>query len=155
MDTRFTLRASLLIAALFTLPVTQAANTPEAEHSVALHRCEAKVGDDRALCTEAVEQDWKAHHPELAAQAAAVRGAGYDAALKKCDPLVGDDRARCTEAARQEWPVLARPADKMPQDGAAKQRQARYTAELAKCEPKVGDDLALCTEAAKQAFGPR
>ena len=157
MTPMFLLRTTLLAATVL-LPMLPASAMTSAEYEVAIHKCDPLVGDPRALCTEAVQQqreiDRKAQQRASGTTPAPRRPAAYTAAMKECRKLVGDPQALCSEAAKQKWPLPA-PVDTRPKDAATLQRDADYAVAMRQCNLLAGSDQAVCTEEAKLKFDRR
>jgi hypothetical protein len=153
MNKLLTLGAAMLVAAVL-LPVAQAAPMTRADYDAAIRKCDPLVGDPRALCTEAVEQQWKtdSRRSRQTDGSRRQRPADYYVAMKKCKALSGSDQAVCSEAAKLKWPLPPK-VDTTPKDAATVRRDADYAIAIQQCNTLVGDPQALCTETAKQKFG--
>ncbi|WP_338414770.1 hypothetical protein [uncultured Sphaerotilus sp.] len=153
MNKLFTLGAAVLIAAAL-LPVAEAAPMTRADYDAAIKKCNPLVGDPRALCTEAVQQQWQieSRRNRPADSSRRQRPADYYVAMKKCKALSGSDQAVCSEEAKQKWPLPPK-VDTAPKDAATVRRDADYAIAIQQCNTLVGDPQALCTETAKQKFG--
>lgn len=181
MNNTFTLKASIVIAALFALPLAHAATMTKADYKASESRIKAEYKADKIACGSLAgnakdickEQAQGKEEIALAELEFGYTGkaedqhhimkvkaeAAYDVAEEKCDDLAGNAKDVCIQEAKAvETKALAdAKADKKVgaamTESADDKRDANYKVAAEKCDALAGDAKASCMSAAKVKFG--
>ncbi len=181
MNTTFSLRASLVVAALMALPAAHAASMTKAEHDTSKSRiesdykaakaaCDSKSGNAKDVCQEeakaaekvaladlkyAYTGDAKDHNKLMETKAETA----YDVAKEKCDDLSGNakdvcvQQAKATEAKAKADAKMGKQIGEAKTDATADKRDADYKVAKEKCDALAGDAKSSCMADAKARFG--
>lgn len=181
MNTHFNLKASLVLAALFCLPVAQAALSSNDDYKASKNRIDAEYKAEKAACSPlssnakdvCVEQA-KAREKIANAEVeyahtgtssdnnklvVARAEAAYAVAKEKCDDKSGNDKDICVkEAKAAETKILAdvkmgKKIDSAMQADLKAQRDANYKVSMEKCDAFAGDIKATCVNKVKATYG--
>ena len=181
MNNRFKLKASLIVAALFVLPLAQATPMAKADYSAAKTRlsadykaakaaCASLSDNAKDVCVEEAKAKEKVARAELeygytgktADQnkvMVAKAESSYAVAKEKCDDLAGNPKDVCVKEAKAvEVKALAdaklgKKIGEAKMDAAEDKQDANYKVAAEKCDALAGDAKASCMAAAKMKFG--
>jgi hypothetical protein len=181
MNTQFTLKASLVLAALLCLPVAQAALTSKDDYKANKTRINAEYKAEKAACSSmsgnakdiCVEEAKAREKVALAEGEFAHTGTtsdsnkvviakaetAYEVAKERCDDKSGNDKDVCVKEAKAiETKALADMKLSKKIDTAVKadvqtKRDADYKVSIEKCDAMSGDAKASCVATAKATFG--
>lgn len=181
MNTQFNLKASILLAALFCVPVAQAAMTSNDEYKANKTRiaadyksekaaCGAMNGNAKDICVEeakgrekvALAEGEYAHTGSLADSKKVIIAkaeSNYAIAKEKCDDRSGNDKDVCVKEAKAvEAKILAdvklsKKIDSAVKDDVQTKRDADYKVRVEKCDSQSGDAKASCVANAKASVG--
>ncbi len=176
-----TLKISLLLAALFVLPVAHAQVMSKVDYKAAKERISATYKSDKSACASlaanakdvCVEQaratekvaraDLEYSHTGKAADRNKARVAKaestYAVAKERCDDLAGNPKDVCVKEAKAiEVSALAdarmgKEIGEARRDAASDKLDAEYKVAIEKCDALAGDANASCVMAAKSSFG--
>ena len=176
-----TLQHSLIVAALFALPMAQAATMAKPDYTAAKSRIGAEFKTAKAACgsLSANAKDIciaEAKAKEKVARAELEYGytgkakdqnkvvvvkaeSAYAVAKEKCDDMKGNDKDVCVKQAKAvETKALAdakmgKQIGEAKTDAAQDKRDADYKVAAEKCDAMSGDPKAACMTAAKAKFG--
>lgn len=183
MNTTFTLKATLVAAAMLALPLAQAANLGKADYDAGKTRIEASYKSDKVacdaltsnakdICIEEAKAKEKIARAELEyshtakpadqAKLMVVKAeAAYAVAKERCDDMAGNAKDICVEQAKAtETKALAdarmgKQVNEATRDASDKKRDADYSVASEKCDAMAGDAKSDCMAAAKAKFGKR
>lgn len=181
MNKTFTLKASLILAAMLAVPFAQAANISKDEYKAAKTRisaeekaekklCDSQSGNAKDICVEEAKAKEKIAMAELeyshtGKQADAEKipvakaKAMYEVAKERCDDKAGNDKDLCVkEAKATETKALAdaklsKKVGEAKSDAVTDKRDADYKVAAQKCEALAGDAKTACVADAKMKFG--
>jgi hypothetical protein len=181
MNTMFSLKATLVTAALLALPLAQAANSSKAEYTAGKTRidadyktaqaaCSSRADNARDICLEQAKAKQKIAHAELEyghsgkpADQTKVKVAkaesAYAVAKEMCDDKAGNAKDVCVEEAKAVEAKALADARMGQQIGEAEtkagdaRRDADHNVANEKCDALAGDAKADCSAAAKLMFG--
>ncbi len=181
MNMRFTIKHSLVVAALLALPIAQAATMAKAEYKADKTRISADYKADKAacaslaanakdVCIEQAKAKEKVARAELEYSYSgkatdqnkilvAKAESTYAVAKEKCDDLAGNAKDVCVKEAKAvEVKALAdakagKEIAEVKKDAAQDKRDADYKVAAEKCDALAGDAKAGCITAAKAKFG--
>lgn len=181
MTKRFTLRATLVVAAAFALPWAHAAVTTKADYDAGKARIEADFGTAKAacaglagnrndICLEQAKGKEKVARAELefahtakpadgAKVAVARADADYAVARERCDDTAGNVKDVCVQEAKAAQTKAMANAKLGEEVGASNRdandaaRDADYKVATEKCDALAGDARTSCVAAAKAKFG--
>jgi len=181
MNTTFTLKASLIVAAMLVLPLAQAASMAKADYKASKTRISADYKADKAACASFADNAKdicleEAKAKEKVARAELEYGhtgksadrnkvlvakaeSAYAVAKEKCDDKSGNDKDVCVKEAKAiEVKALAdarmgKQIGEAKKDAAEDKLDANYDVAVQKCEAMSGDAKASCIAAAKARFG--
>jgi hypothetical protein len=181
MNTHFNLKASLVLATLFCLPVAQAALTSKddykanktrigAEYKAEKAACGPMSGNAKDVCVEeakgrekiALAEGEFAHTGTTSDSnkvTVARAEAAYAVAKEKCDDKSGNDKDICVKEAKAiEAKALAdvklsKKIDSAVKDDVQTKRDADYKVSIEKCDALAGDAKTSCVATAKATFG--
>ena len=181
MNPSFNFKTTLLIAALMSFPVAQAASMAQADYQAAKSRisadhdadkiaCGSLAGNAKDICKEEASGKEKVGLAELeyryTGKAAdhnklmeAKAEAAYEVAKEKCDDLAGNKKDVCVKQAKAvEAKALAdakleQKVGEAETDAARAKTDADYKVAAEKCDALSGDSKAGCLSAAKARFG--
>ena len=181
MKTSFNLKASLVVAALLSLSVAQAATISKAEYKADKTRISADYKADKAACAaltanakDICVQEAKAKEKVARAELEysysgkpadqtkvlmAKAQSAYAVAKEKCDDKAGNDKDVCVKEAKAVETKALEDAKMGKQIGEAKKeatednRDADYKVAVEKCDALAGDAKTSCVAAAKAKFG--
>lgn len=175
------IKATLVIATLFALPVAQAASMAEADYKAAKIRinseykaektsCGSLAGNVKDICEEEAVGKEKVSLAELEYSYTgkpadhnklmkAKAEAAYEVAKEKCDDLAGNPKDVCVKEAKAvETKALAdakldKKISEASVDASQTKTDADYKVAAEKCDVLAGDAKAGCMSAAKARFG--
>jgi hypothetical protein len=181
MNTTFTLKASLIVAAMLVLPLAQAASMTKADYQASKTRISADYKADKAacasfadnakdICVEEAKAKEKVARAELeygySGKSAdrnkvlvAKAESAYAVAKERCDDKAGNDKDVCVKEAKAiEVKALAdarmgKQIGEAKKDAAEDKLDADYNVAAQKCDALAGDAKASCIAAAKARFG--
>jgi hypothetical protein len=181
MNKSFTLKASLVVAAMLALPVAQAATMTKADYTAGKARigsdykaakatCAALAGNGKDVCIlEAIARQNVASaeleygytgKPSDQNKVLVVKAeSAYAVAKEKCDDLAGNSKEVCvTEAKAVETKALAnakmgKQIGEATTDAEVTKRDADLKVATEKCDAMAGDAKANCVAVAKARFG--
>jgi len=181
MNTTFTLKASLIVAAMLVLPLAQAASMAKADYKAGKTRISADYKADKAACASFTDNAKDICLEEAKAKEKVARAdleygysgksrdrnkvlvvkaeSAYAVAKEKCDDKSGNDKDVCVKEAKAiEVKALAdarmgKQIGEAKKDAAEDKRDANYDVAVQKCEAMSGDAKASCIAAAKARFG--
>ncbi len=181
MNHTHTLKASIVIAALFALPLAHAATMTQADYKASESRikseykadkiaCGSLAGNAKDICKEEAEGKEEIALAELEYRHTGkaedhnnlmkVKAeAAYEVAEEKCDDLAGNAKDVCvTQAKAVETKALAdakldKKVSAAMTESADDKRDANYKVAAEKCDALAGDAKANCMSAAKMRFG--
>jgi hypothetical protein len=181
MNTTFTLKASLIVAAMLVLPLAQAASMAKADYQASKTRISADYKADKAacasfadnakdICVEEAKAKEKVARAELeygySGKSAdrnkvlvAKAESAYAVAKERCDDKAGNDKDVCVKEAKAiEVKALAdarmgKQIGEAKKDAAEDKLDADYNVAAQKCDALAGDAKASCIAAAKARFG--
>jgi len=181
MNTTFTLKASLIVAAMLALPLAQAANMGKADYKAGKTRISADYKADKAACASFADnakdicvEEAKAREKVARAELeygysgksadrnkvlVAKAESAYAVAKEKCDDKSGNDKDVCVKEAKAiEVKALAdarmgKQIGEAKKDAAEDKLDADYNVAAQKCDALAGDAKASCIAAAKARFG--
>jgi hypothetical protein len=181
MNTTFTLKASLIVAAMLVLPLAQAASMAKADYKASKTRISADYKADKAACASFADNAKdicveEAKAKEKVARAELEYGysgksadrnkvlvvkaeSAYAVAKEKCDDKSGNDKDVCVKEAKAiEVKALAdarmgKQIGEAKKDAAEDKLDADYNVAAQKCDALAGDAKASCIAAAKARFG--
>jgi hypothetical protein len=181
MNKHFTLKASLVVAAMLGLPLAQAATISQADYKAGKTRISADYKTDKAacapltanakdVCLEEAKAKEKVARAELEYSytgkakdqtklLVAKADSGYAVAKEKCDDKAGNDKDVCVKEAKAiQTAALAdakagKKIHEARKDAAQDKRDADYKLAVEKCDAMSGDAKASCVAAAKAKFG--
>jgi len=181
MNTTFTLKASLIVAAMLALPLAQAASMAKADYKAGKTRISADYKADKAACASFTDNAKdicleEAKAKEKVARAELEYGhtgksadrnkvlvakaeSAYAVAKEKCDDKSGNDKDVCVKEAKAiEVKALAdarmgKQIGEAKKDAAEDKLDADYNVAAQKCDALSGDAKASCMAAAKARFG--
>ena len=181
MNKTFTLKTSIVFAALLALPLAQAATMSKPDYKAAKTRIGADYKADKAacasfsanakdVCIEQAKAKEKVSRAELeygytakpadqtkilVAKAETI----YSVAKEKCDDKAGNDKDVCVQEAKSVEVKALADAKMGKQIGEAKtdasdaKRDADYKVAAEKCDALTGDAKGACIVSAKARFG--
>jgi hypothetical protein len=181
MQHAFHLKASLIVAAMLTLPMAQADNLSKDEYKSGKTRisadykagktlCDAKADNAKDVCVEEAKAKEKvalaeleyAHTGKATDQNKVLvtkAETAYQVAKEKCDDKSGNDKDVCVKEAKAvqtkalaEAKVGMKVGD-VKRDATAEVRDADYKVAVEKCDAMSGDAKASCVNSAKAKFG--
>ncbi|MCV2360606.1 MULTISPECIES: hypothetical protein [Roseateles] len=181
MNTQFKLKATLVLAALFCLPVAQAALSSNADYKASKTRIDADYKAEKAACAamsgnakDVCHEEAKAHEKVALAEAefahtgstsdsnkviTAKAESAYAVAKEKCDDKSGNDKDVCVKEAKAiEAKALAdvklsKKINSAVKDDVQTKRDADYKVSIEKCDSMSGDAKSNCVASAKATFG--
>lgn len=181
MNQPFSVKASLIVAALLVLPTAQAAAMSKADYKADKTRISADYKADKAacaslaanakdICIEEAKAKEKVARAELEysytgkpkdqTKVLEVKAkSAYAVAKEKCDDKAGNDKDVCVKEAKAVETKALADAKMGKQIGEAKKeasedkRDANYKVAVEKCDALAGDAKASCIAAAKTKFG--
>ncbi len=181
MTPSFNFKASLIVAALLSFSVAQAATLPKADYKAEKTRISAEYKVDKAacapmkdnakdVCVEEAKAKEKVARAELeysytgkAADQTKVLEAkaksAYAVAKEKCDDLAGNPKDVCVKEAKAVEVKAMADAKMGKQIGEAKgeatddKMDANYKVAIEKCDALTGDAKTNCVSTAKAKFG--
>jgi hypothetical protein len=181
MTKTFTLKTSLVVAALLALPLAQAANINKADYSAGKTRisadykaakaaCDAFKANAKDVCVAEAKAKEKVALAELefsysgkpADQTKVLETkaqTAYAVAKEKCDDKAGNDKDVCVkEAKAAEVKGLAdakmgKQITEAKKDATADKRDADYKVAAEKCDALAGDAKNSCIASAKAKYG--
>lgn len=177
----FTLKASLITAAILALPMAQAAALSKADYKIDKQRISATYKLDKAtcdsfkdnakdVCVEEAKAKEKVGKAELEFNytgkakdgnkvLVAKAESAYSVAKEKCDDLAGNAKDVCVKEAKAvEAKALAdakmgKEISMAKKDAAATKNDADYKVDIEKCDSQTGEVKTLCISTAKLKFG--
>ena len=181
MNKHFSLKASIVIAAVLAVPMAQAGTMTKAEYTATKTRigadykadkaaCASQAGNAKDICVEQAKAKDKVALAELEyaytgkpsdwnkVQVAKAESA-YAVAKEKCDDQAGNAKDVCVKEAKAvEVKALAdaklgKKIGEARKEAADDKRNADYKVAAEKCDAMVGDAKASCIAAAKANFG--
>lgn len=181
MNTTLTLKHSLIVAALFALPVAHAATMAKADYAAAKSRISADVKADKGACgsmtanakdvclEEAkakekvaraeLEYGYTGNAKEQNKVLVAKAETAYAVAKEKCDDMKGNEKDVCVKQAKAvEVKALAdakmgKQVAEAKTDAVQDKRDADYKVAAEKCDGLAGDAKTACMADAKARFG--
>ena len=181
MNTHFSFKASLVVAAMLGLPLAQAATMSKPDYKAGKDRISAAYKADKAacapltanakdICVEEAKAKEKVARAELEYSytgkpkdqtklQVAKAESSYAVAKEKCDDKKGNDKDVCVKEAKAvEVAALAdakmgKKIGEAKKDAAQDKRDADYKLAVEKCDAMSGDAKASCVAAAKAKFG--
>ena len=181
MTTSFKLKASLVVAALLSLSVAQAATISKAEYKADKTRISADYKADKAACAaltanakDICVQEAKAKEKVARAELEysysdkpadqtkvlmAKAQSAYAVAKEKCDDKAGNDKDVCVKEAKaveikaQADAKMGKQIGEAKKDATEDKRDADYKVAVEKCDALAGDAKTSCVAAAKAKFG--
>ena len=181
MNTQRALKHSLIVAALFALPLAQAATMARPDYTAAKSRISADVKADKAacapmtanakdICVEEAKAKEKVARAELeygytgkakdqTKIPVAKAESAYAVAKEKCDDLKGNDKDVCVKQAKAiEVKALAdakmgKQIGEAKTDAAQDKRDADYKVAAEKCDALAATAKTACMTDAKARFG--
>jgi hypothetical protein len=181
MKTSFNLKASLVVAALLSLSVAQAATISKDEYKASKTRnsadykadkanCAALAGNAKDICVEEAKAKEKVARAELeysysgkAADHTKVlvvkANSAYAVAKEKCDDQAGNAKDVCVKEAKAVEVKALADAKMGKKIGEAKKEasddkmDANYKVAVEKCDALAGDAKTSCVTATKAKFG--
>jgi len=181
MNKIFSLKASLIVAAMLVLPMAHAATMTKADYTATKTRigadyksdkaaCASLAGNAKDICVEEAKAKEKVARAELEygytgkagdrnKVAVAKAESAYAVAKEKCDDKAGNAKDVCVKEAKAvEIKALAdaklgKEIGAAKKDAAADKRDADYNVAVEKCDALAGDAKASCIAAAKTKFG--
>lgn len=181
MKTHFNIKASIVLAALFCLPVAQAALSSKDDYKASKTRIAADYKAEKAACApmsgnakDVCVEEAKAREKVALAEAefahtgttsdankvtVAKAESSYAVAKEKCDDKAGNDKDVCVkEAKAAETKILAdvkmgKKIDSAMQDDVKTQRDANYKVSIEKCDALAGDAKSSCVANVKATYG--
>ncbi len=181
MNTRFNLKASILVSSLlafspaFSAPISKAdfnqgKSRISAEYAAAKAGCKDLSANAKDICMEEAKGKEKVARAELQYSYSEKPGdlvkvgesrakAAYEVAKEKCDDLAGNAKSVCVKEAKAiETKALvdARTAGKISEtrkEGAKEKLDADYKVAAEKCDALAGDAKASCVASAKAKYG--
>ena len=181
METSFKLKASLVVAALLSFSVAQAATISKAEYKADQTRisadykadkaaCAALVANAKDICVQEAKAKEKVARAELkysySGKAAdqtkvlmAKAKSAYAVAREKCNGQAGNAKDVCIKEAKAVETTAVADAKMGKKIGAAKKEatddktDANYKVAVEKCDALAGDAKTSCVAAAKAKFG--
>jgi hypothetical protein len=181
MNIFFTLKASLVVAAMLMLPMAQAATMTKADYQAGKTRISTAYKADTAacaplsanakdICIEEAKAKEKVARAELEygytgkssdqnKVSVAKAEWAYAVAKEKCDDKAGNDKDVCLKEAKAiEIKALAdakmgKKIGEAKRDATEDKRDADYKVAVEKCDAMAGDAKANCIAAAKAKFG--
>jgi hypothetical protein len=181
MMTPFSGRHSLIVAALFALPLANAATMSRADYDAAKTRisdeykvddarCTAMSGNSKSICSQEAKGTEKVARADLEysftgtprdqrrAQVARVDST-FAVAKEKCGLKAGNENDVCIQEAKAEQSKamaeikLGHQVNAAKAENADERRDADYKVALEKCDAAAGDAKDNCIAAAKLRFG--
>jgi hypothetical protein len=177
----FTLKASLITAAILALPMAQAATMTKADYKLDKQRISATYKLDKAacdplkanakdVCVEEAKAKEKVANAELEFSytgkaddgnkvLVAKAESAYAVAKEKCDDQSGNAKDVCVKEAKAvEVKALAdakmgKEINTAKKDAATDKKDADYKVDIEKCDAQAGDAKSLCISTAKLKFG--
>ena len=181
MNTHFTLKASLVVAAMLVLPLAQAATMTKGDYKAGKTRiseaykadkaaCAPRAANAKDICTEEARGKEKValaeleygytgkttdHNKVLVAKAES----NYAVAKEKCDDKAGNDKDVCLKEAKavmtkaQADAKAAQKGTEARMDANKDKRDADYKVAAEKCDAMSGDAKDSCVKAAKARYG--
>ena len=181
MTKTFTLKTSLVVAALLTLPLAQAANINKADYSAGKTRisadykaakaaCDAFKANAKDVCVAEAKAKEKVALAELefsysgkpADQTKVLETkaqTAYAVAKEKCDDTAGNDKDVCVKEAKAAEvkgladAKLGKDVAEAKTEATADKRDADYKVAVEKCDAMAGDAKSACVASAKAHFG--
>jgi hypothetical protein len=181
MNTSFNLKASLIVAALLSFSVAQAANLTKAEYKAEKTRISAEYKADKKACDalkanakDICVQEAKAKEKVALAEREfnytgkaadqtkvleAKAKSAYAVAKEKCDDLSGNAKDVCVKEAKAVQAKaladlkLGQKVGAARTDAMADKRDADYKVAVEKCGALAGDAKTSCVANAKMSFG--
>jgi membrane-associated HD superfamily phosphohydrolase len=153
MNTSRNFKASLIIAALLSFSVAQAADLTKAEYKAAKAQISADYKADKDACDEL-----KANAKDICVAQARAKSA-YAVAKEKCDDQEDNAKDVCLKEAKAVETKTLADAKMSKQIGEAKKEasedksDANYKVAIEKCDAMTGDAKTSCVAAAKSKFG--
>jgi hypothetical protein len=181
MKTLFSLNTSLIVAALLSLPMAQAATISKDEYKTTKDRisadykadkkaCDAMEGNAKDICVQEAKAKEKIAKAELQYSHSgkpvdqrkiieAKADGAYEVAKEKCDDLKGNDKDVCMQEAKAAKTKALADA-KMntdirdaKKDAANDRRDADYKVAAEKCDAMAGEAKTQCIANAKARYG--
>jgi len=180
MTKTLTLKTSLVVAALLTLPLAQAATISKADYSAGKTRisadlktakaaCDAFKANAKDICVEEARAKEKVALAELEFAYSgkpddqtkvleAKAKSAYAVAKEKCDDKAGNDKDVCVQQAKAvEVKALAdakmgKQIAEAKNEATADKRDADYKVAVEKCDAMTGDAKNACIASAKARF---
>ena len=181
MTKTFTLKTSLVVAALLALPLAQAANINKADYSAGKMRisadykaakaaCDAFKANAKDVCVAEAKAKEKVALAELefsysgkpADQTKVLETkaqTAYAVAKEKCDDKAGNDKDVCVKEAKAVEvkgladAKLGKDVAEAKTEATADKRDADYKVAVEKCDAMAGDAKSACVASAKAHFG--
>lgn len=181
MNTIFTLKATLVAAALLALPLAHAANLSKADYDAGKTRieadyksdktaCDVRAGNAKDICVEEAKAKEKVARAELEYSHTAKPAdqtrlmvvkaeSAYAVAKERCDDTAGNAKDVCVKQAKAtETKALAdarmgKQVGEAATDASDTKRDADYSVASEKCDALAGDAKSDCVAAAKAKFG--
>ena len=181
MTTSFNLKASLVVAALLSFSVAQAATLTKPEYKAEKTRISAEYKADKAACASlkdnakdiCVEEAKAKEKVALAEREYSYTGkaadqtkvlqakakSAYAVAKEKCDDQTGNPKDVCVKEAKAvEVKALAdakmgKQIGEAKTEGASDKMDANYKVAIEKCDALTGDAKSSCVATAKAKFG--
>lgn len=181
MNKLFSIKSSLVVAAMLALPAAQAATMTKADYKAGKARigtdykadkaaCETLAGNARDICVEEAKAKEKVGRAELEyghtnktsdgyKLRVAKAESAYAVAKEKCDDKAGNVKDVCiTEAKAIETKALTdaklnKDIGEAKKDAAADKRDADYKVAAEKCDVMSGESKDNCMTAAKVKYG--
>lgn len=181
MNKHFTIKASLILAAMLAVPMAQAANISKDEYKASKTRisaeekaekklCDAQSGNAKDICVEEAKGKEKVAMAELEYSHSGKQSdaekipvakakAAYAIAKERCDDKAGNDKDVCVkEAKATETKALAdakmsKKVGEAKTDAVEDKRDAEYKVAAEKCDAMSGDAKTACVANAKAKFG--
>ena len=181
MNKHFSFKASLIVAALMSLPMAQAATMDKAQYGAAKDRisteykadkaaCGSMSGNAKDICVQEAKGKEKVARADLefgytgkpADQNKLLKVKAettYAVAKEKCDDKAGNDKDVCRKEAKAlEVRALAdakmgKQIGEAKKDAADDKTDANYKVATEKCDALTGDAKSSCITAAKARFG--
>lgn len=181
MTLQFKTQASLIVCAMFALPLAHAVTISKADYQASKTRisdtykternaCAAFAGNARDICVEEGRAKQKVARAELdysytatpkdqSKVGVAKAEAAYAVAKERCDDKAGNDKSVCVKEAKAiQVKALAdvkmgRQIGEAKSDAATDKRDADYQVAAQKCDTLQGDAKSSCMSAAKARFG--
>lgn len=181
MTKHFTLKTSVIFAALLALPLAQAATMGKAEYKAAKTHIGAEYKADKAACASfsgnakdvclrqakgkerialaQLEFDFTHKPADQTKLLVAKAETAFAVAKEQCDAKAGNDKDVCVKEAKAvEVSALAdakmgKKISESRNEAAEAKRDADYKVDAEKCEALAGDSKASCIAGAKARFG--